>query len=168
MAMKMDRRTFMKSAAVAALAVSMSGMLTGCEDSDAGAVKTTLGEFEVSVTPKMTIEGKEVIGENGRDYLFMPVVKLKYIGSGYTAVAYKNVFSATISDETLKLQNGNSMIAKGDLPFGKTQTYIPQFEASTAAYNTFKKGTGLKLTVTLQGQSAVFTLNNAGKVTVKH
>lgn len=47
MAMKMDRRAFLKTSAAMAVAVSMTGLLGGCSD---GAGGTDLGGFTASVT----------------------------------------------------------------------------------------------------------------------
>lgn len=47
MAMKMDRRAFLKTSAAMAMAVSMTGLLGGCSD---GAGSTDLGGFTASVT----------------------------------------------------------------------------------------------------------------------
>lgn len=46
MAMKIDRRAFLKTSAAMAVAVSMTGLLGGCSDSDGG---TDLGGFTVDV-----------------------------------------------------------------------------------------------------------------------
>lgn len=46
MAMKIDRRAFLKTSAAMAVAVSMTGLLGGCSDSDGG---TNLGGFTVAV-----------------------------------------------------------------------------------------------------------------------
>ena len=47
MAMKMDRRAFLKASAAMAVAVSMTGLLGGCSD---GNTSTDLGGFTTSVT----------------------------------------------------------------------------------------------------------------------
>lgn len=172
MAVKMDRRTFMKGAAVAALAVSVSGMLTGCEDSTVeDTVKIALGEFEVSMSPKIAIVGSETGGTNGSAsedvaYIFTPSVTIKYSGSGFSGASFKTAFEATLNDEEAKLKNGSGVIAAADIPFGKSKTYAPQFGVTSKAYKAYKTGTAFKVKVTLQGQSAVFTLTDAGKVTV--
>ena len=46
MAMKMDRRSFLKTSAAVAAAVSMTGLLGGCSGGDNG---TDLGGFTVAV-----------------------------------------------------------------------------------------------------------------------
>ena len=46
MAMKMDRRAFLKTSAAVAVAVSMTGLLGGCSD---GAIGTKFGRFQAAV-----------------------------------------------------------------------------------------------------------------------
>ena len=46
MAMKMDRRAFLKTSAAVAMAVSMTGLLGGCSDGDIG---TNFGRFQATV-----------------------------------------------------------------------------------------------------------------------
>lgn len=172
MTAKMDRRTFLKTTAAAVVAVSMSGMLTGCGESEPeNAVKITLGEYEVSMTPKVAISGSETGGAGAGaegTYLFVPGVTIRYNGNAtIVSVPFKNVFSAKLGAEEAKLKNGNSMIAAVDLPFGKSKTYAPQFGFTPDAYKAYKnEGGTLKVTVTLQGQSAVFSLTHAGSCTV--
>ena len=45
MAMKMDRRAFLKTSAAVAVAVSMTGLLGGCSD---GAIGTDFGLFQAT------------------------------------------------------------------------------------------------------------------------
>ena len=46
MAMKMDRRAFLKTSAAMAVAVSMTGLLGGCSDGDGS---TKFGRFQATV-----------------------------------------------------------------------------------------------------------------------
>ena len=48
MAMKMDRRAFLKTSAAVAVAVSMTGLLGGCSD---GAIGTDFGRFQATAGP---------------------------------------------------------------------------------------------------------------------
>lgn len=49
MTTKMTRRTFLKGAAAAAAAVSLSGLLTGCGDQELPDNAVQLGVFNVSI-----------------------------------------------------------------------------------------------------------------------
>ena len=59
MAMKMDRRAFLKTSAAMAVAVSMTGLLGGCSDSDIG---TDLGGFTVAVGKWSAVPHDQGIG----------------------------------------------------------------------------------------------------------
>ena len=171
MAMKMNRRVFLKTAAAAALAVSVSGMMTGCSGGGGGGstpevVKITLGEFEVSVT-RLRITGNGEVGQPMNNYLFQPNVTIKYNGNGFTAVQFRDVFSASVSNEELKLNNGNSLIAKADIPFMGSKTYVPEFSADGDVYSAVNGGVNFRLKVTLQGQTAEFTISSTGAITVR-
>ena len=58
MAMKMDRRAFLKASAAVAMAVSMTGLLGGCSDGDIG---TDFGLFQATA-------GKALGKNNGIDF----------------------------------------------------------------------------------------------------
>ena len=123
----------------------------------------------MTVTGNMTLTGDEVVGsesENKKTYLFKPNVTIKYNGSGFAGSNFKSTFTAKIDKEDLKLNNGDKVIAGANASFARSQTYVPELSASTAAYNAFKKGTSFKLRVTLQGNTAEFSLTSGGNVTV--
>lgn len=161
-----SRRDFMKAAAATVLAVSAAGVLTGCGgDSEIPSATIGLGEFDVTVAADMILTGDEAVGnENAKSYLYKPNVRIKYNGSGLVGDAFVKVFHAKIDKNELELQNKPDVLVKTAGAFSKTVT--PQFKASLSDYNTFKQGTPFKLYVTLQGQSAEFTLTSDGKVTV--
>lgn len=164
-----SRRDFLKATAAAALAVSLSGALTGCGEDPIPSATIGLGEFEVTVTGNMTLTGDEVVGsesENQKAYLFKPNVTIKYNGRGFAGTTFKGTFAGRIDKENLKLNNGEKVIAGANASFARSQTYVPELSASASAYNAFKKGTPFKLRVTLQGSTAEFTLTSSGNVTV--
>lgn len=162
-----SRRDFLKASAAAVLALSVSGALTGCGEQDkipTAVIK--LGEFEVTVSADMMLTGNEVVGgdENSTSYLCKPNVTVQYNGNAFAGAMFKDTFSAKIGDAELKLNNKGNWIARAT--FSRVETYVPEFGASTASYNAFKKGTPFKLYVTLQERTAEFTLTSAGKITV--
>ena len=59
MAMKIDRRAFLKTSAAMAVAVSMTGLLGGCSDGDSG---TDLGGFTVAVGEWSAVPHDQGIG----------------------------------------------------------------------------------------------------------
>lgn len=66
MAEKMTRRTFMKSAAAAAVAVSLSGVLVGCGGGSVAADEVKLGAYTVKLYSANT--HAEVQGTGGSSY----------------------------------------------------------------------------------------------------
>lgn len=165
-----SRRDFMKATAAAVLAVSVSGALTGCGGGAAADVPKatyTLGEFEVTVAGNTGRSSSEDVGENNLSYIYAPKVWIKYSGSGAIAVAYRDVFAAKIGDTELKIKNGGSYVKSADIPFGNSASYQPEFVVSESDDAAFKKGTAFKFYVTLQSQTAEFTLNKDRTVTVK-
>lgn len=55
MAMKIDRRAFLKTSAAMAVAVSMTGLLGGCSDSDIGPIWVALRLLWVNGAPSLMI-----------------------------------------------------------------------------------------------------------------
>ena len=94
MTMKMDRRSFLKTTAAAAVAVSMTGLLGGCGDSDTLAPnEIRLGQYRVSIhNLDIGIEGTEMTGLTKS---LIAKATLKFEGS-------ENEFQATGYDGTLK------------------------------------------------------------------
>ena len=70
MAMKMDRRAFLKTSAAVAVAVSMTGLLGGCSDGDIG---TDLGGFTVAVGKWSAVPHDQGIGTVKSAYQDFPV-----------------------------------------------------------------------------------------------
>ncbi len=71
MAMKMDRRAFLKTSAAVAVAVSMTGLLGGCSDgaigTDFGLFQATAGAAHVVLTPTAGVApGKRMGGAISR------------------------------------------------------------------------------------------------------
>ena len=162
-----SRRSFLKAAAAAALAVSAAGVLTGCDGGGTQIPSATigLGEFEVTVTADMVLTGDEVVGdENAKSYLCKPNVRIKYNGSGLVGDTFGKIFSAKIDKSELQLKNKNDVLVKTAGAFSKT--VVPQFKASVNDYGMFKQGTPFKLYVTLQGKTAEFSLTADGKINV--
>lgn len=65
MTTKMTRRTFLKGAAAAAAAVSLSGLLTGCGGDQLADNEVQLGVFNVSIYGLNVDQGAELGGDAG-------------------------------------------------------------------------------------------------------
>ena len=173
MAMKYDRRTFLKTAAAAALAVSASGALAGCSGNGGGGGSTDtiansikLGEFIVALNDfKYLEEGS--LSDGITSYILKPSFVFKFTGTGSIQNQYKNVFSATINNLPLSLLNGSEKISTADIPFGRTKTYVPQFSTSSNVYYGFKHDNEpIQMTVSLQGNTALFTIKSDNTIII--
>lgn len=173
MAMKYDRRTFLKTAAAAALAVSASGVLTGCNGGGGGgggsvpaANSIKLGEFIVALSDFKYSENGS-LSEGVDSYTLKPEFKIQFTGTGSNQNQYKDIFSATINNLPLKLTNGNEKLSAADNILSRTQTCIPEFTTSHDVYYGFKHDSEpIKLKVTLQGNTALFTINSDNTIVI--
>ncbi len=95
MTTKMTRRTFLKGAAAAAAAVSLSGLLTGCGDQELPDNEIQIGAFNVKVYGLDVDQGTELGGDAGA---ITGKVKLRFSDSGSStqAVPYRGMFNATV------------------------------------------------------------------------
>lgn len=100
MTTKMTRRTFLKGAAAAAAAVSLSGLLTGCGGGQLADNEVQIGPFIVKVygldVNLGTVSGNNKGAITGK-------VKLRYDagGSSWQGGSYNNMFKAVVVDANL-------------------------------------------------------------------
>ena len=122
MTMKMNRRTFLKTTAATALAVSLSGVLTACGGGSTPPSTTAiaLGDFTVNIT-MVKVNKNETVGAAAYRANMIPTVTVRYNGSGFTACQFKDVFSASVNNLPLKLSNGSEWIAKADILGGRSK-----------------------------------------------
>lgn len=179
MVSKVSRRNFLKGAAAMTVAAAASTLLAGCSGNggnDAPDPNTiTLGDYKVKVTlaaDKDQSMNKIGSGEKVVETVW-PTVSISYSGVGFTGLAYKDVFSATMGDKDMKLNNKASMIVAKD--FGNLNgvvssfvSYKPEFQIEDkdviTKYNDGKAD--MKLKVTLDKQTAVFAIKHDGTITV--
>ena len=103
MAEKMTRRTFMKSAAAAAAAISLSGVLVGCGGSGPAQNEVRVGAFIVAVYDAKGNVGGTVLG-SGSNGSITATVKLTYSssGKGFVEYPYEGMFTAKVKENQLK------------------------------------------------------------------
>ena len=169
MTMKMNRRTFLKTTAAAALAVSLSGALTACGGGNTPSPSTAiaLGDFTVNITT-VKVSKNETVGSTEYRADMLPTVTVRYNGSGLTTYSFKDVFSASVNNLPLKLSNGSDRILTADVLGGRSKTYEPSFQVSDSLYDTFQQGGfPLKVKIKLQGQTAEYTITNTGAISVR-
>lgn len=100
--MKLTRRDFLKSAAVTALAVSMSGMLTSCDDGELVGAATGLNKTAELSNIRMTVRELGVVAETGSKTCYL-VPKLVIRNEGALAVAVdpaKGSFKVVVDGKT--------------------------------------------------------------------
>ena len=106
MAMKMDRRSFLKTSAAVAVAVSMTGLLGGCSGGDGG---TDLGGFTVAVGEWSAVPHDQGMGTGKSWYAdFAVKVRVHNLDSvnGFSFPA-KSVFVLKINGQKVALQGGD-------------------------------------------------------------
>ena len=97
MTTKMTRRTFLKGAAAAAAAVSLSGLLTGCGGGQLADNEVQIGPFIVKVYGLDVALGTASGNDKGA---ITGKVKLRYDagGSSWQGGSYNNMFKAVVVD----------------------------------------------------------------------
>ena len=153
MAETMTRRTFLKSAAAAAVAVSLSGVLAGCKDNG-----STVGEFRVYFTDA------PVFGWlNSNNYGFVTLkIGIKGVQNGVTfSKKYSDVFSAEVNGKKLAMDKDST----GILWQGSTKDCEPKFTiADRTMYDALVNGEQtMNLTITLSTVPKTFVLNLKNK-----
>lgn len=118
MTTKMTRRTFLKGAAAAAAAVSLSGLLTGCGGQELPDNAVQLGVFNVSIYGLNVDQGAELGGDAGA---ITGTVKIRFSDSGSStqAVPYRGMFNATVGGSNLNQVAPTGTLVVSDALLGK-------------------------------------------------
>lgn len=105
MAMKMDRRTFLKTTAAAAVAVSMTGLLGGCSEGSDG---VDLGGYSAKVLTWDTDEHKGSLNSDTPWWAeFKVKVSLKNLDQGDWRLQSKGQFKLLLDGESQELMKGD-------------------------------------------------------------
>ena len=163
MAMKMDRRAFLKASAAVAMAVSMTGLLGGCSDSNTLAPnEVRVGQYRVSIHDlDIGYDGSEL---EGLKKTLKAKVTLKFEGGAneFQATGYAGMFKGSINGEELetvapvgRLVSTNFM---GGILFGKTTENLEMRFNTDEALAAYKSGTPAKLTIKIFGNTATMYL----------
>ena len=163
MAMKMGRRAFLKTSAAMAVAVSMTGLLGGCSDSDTLAPnEVRLGQYRVSIHDlDIGVNGTEMTGLTKS---LIAKVTLKFEGSAneFQTTGYAGMFKASVDGEQLEtvapvgwLVASNFM---GGVPFGKTTVDLEMSFKTKDALEAYESGTPAELTIKISGNTATMYL----------
>ena len=163
MAMKMDRRAFLKTSAAVAVAASMTGLLGGCSDSNTLAPnEVRVGQYRVSIHDlDIGYDGSEL---EGLKKTLKAKVTLKFEGGAneFQATGYAGMFKGSINGEELetvapvgRLVSTNFM---GGILFGKTTENLEMSFKTEKALEAYKSGTPVKLTIKIFGNTATMYL----------
>ena len=170
MAMKMDRRAFLKTSAAVAVAASMTGLLGGCGDSNALAPnEVQVGQYRVSIHDlDIGYGGSEL---EGLKKTLKAKVTLKFEGSAseFQATGYAGMFKASVDGEQLETVAPvkGTLIASnfvwGTL-FGKTTVDLKMDFKTEKALEAYRSGTPAELTIKIAGNTAtMYLLKQNGK-----
>ena len=155
MAEKMPRRTFMKSAAAAAAAISLSGVLTGCGGGLAQD-EVQIGAFTAKVynAKAFWVGGT---GTNSSNYITATArLTLDTKNSTFVSQQFQGMFVGTIGDSALSTNapNGSDRLVASNMPvlsafLRKTEVKLKLSFAEEKDFVAFKNGTPVKLTITI-------------------
>lgn len=169
MAMKMDRRAFLKTSAAVAVAASMTGLLGGCGDSNALAPnEVRVGQYRISID-NLDIKpgGTELTGL--KNFLIAKVT-LKFEGGQdeFQKTSYAGMFKGSINGKELETvtpvgQLFSSNFLWGTL-FGRTTVDLEMDFKTDEALAAYKSGTPVVLTIKIFGNTAtMYLLKQDGK-----
>ena len=163
MAMKMDRRAFLKTSAAVAVAVSMTGLLGGCSDGNTLAPnEVRVGQYLISIYDlDIGYGGKE---STGRESSLIAKVTLKFEGGQdeFQKTGYAGMFKGSINGEELETvapvgQLVSTNFLWGTL-FGKTTKNLEMSFKTEEALEAYKSGTPVELTIKIFGNTATMYL----------
>jgi hypothetical protein len=118
MAMKMDRRAFLKTSAAMAMAVSMTGLLGGCSD---GAGSTDLGGFTASVTKWDVRQNPPALSEDQSKWTadVMVWVRTTNTKDSDWSIAGDAVMELKVDGVAVAMQGGGLLTNDGVLKFSR-------------------------------------------------
>ena len=166
MAEKMTRRTFMKSAAVAAAAISLSGVLVGCGSSG------QLADDEVQIGPfTVKVFGLDVdLGtESGTDKgAITGKVRLRYDAGGgsWQGGQYGDMFQASVGEAKLKQVSPDTLLGK---PFATEEKDLRLNFPDAEIKEAYRNGQPAVLKIVINGISETLFLvkKNGGYAATK-
>lgn len=161
MTTKMTRRTFLKGAAAAAAAVSLSGLLTGCGGDQLADNEVQLGVFNVSIYGLNVDQGTELGGDAGA---ITGTVKIRFSDSGSStqAVPYRGMFNATVGGANLTqvAPTGTLLVSDALLgkPFATKEVTLKLSFPDVATRDAYQSGKPAYLTITINNITGVLYL----------
>ena len=169
MTTKMTRRTFLKGAAAAAAAVSLSGLLTGCGgDQELPDNAVQLGVFNVSIYGLNVDQGAEM----NKAGAILGKVKLRFAdgGGNWQTMRYDGMFNATVKGCNLTQVAPTGRFTVTDSMGGKLHSTVEQelrlsFPNEGWRYQ-YQNGAVAVLNITINGMTGTLYLVKRGNVYV--
>ena len=168
MAEKMTRRTFIKGAAAAAVAVSLSGVLAGCGGTDEPVYdEVQVGAFTVKVYDAEGYSQNKTDGTNVSE--LVAKVKLTYNsqGGGIVSYAYDGMFTGKVGDTALTTLKPTGTLAASnwiglDKFMKETVTDLKLSFPDATSYGQFVDGKPVELTIKIDNAAATLYLVKSG------
>ena len=169
MAEKMTRRTFMKSAAAAAAAISLSGVLTGCGGGSVAADEVKLGAYTVKLYSANT--HAEVQGTGGSSYKITAKADItfdKNAGGTFQALPCAGMFTGKIDTVSLKTDKPTGSLKMSNFAFlnwfmSKATVEVEMTIPTKEAYEEIAAGTPVEVTVKLNNVEGKLYIVQKGK-----
>lgn len=164
MTTKMTRRTFLKGAAAAAAAVSLSGLLTGCGDQELPDNEIQIGAYTVKVYDLDVDQGTEM----NKAGAILGKVKLRFAdgGGNWQTMRYDGMFNATVGGSKLTqvAPTGNLVVSDALLgkPFATKEKDLKLSFPDVATREAYQSGKPAYLTITINNITGVLYLVKRG------
>lgn len=170
---ELTRRSFLKLAGVGALAVAMSGSLTGCDVidnlKDMDSVSAAIGDVKFMMSADVVQYGFSNVSEN-RTVGFQPLCEVRnnskkavtYGGGSDCEVIITGVFENEDGKQYPMTYKGKN----GSFPAGE-KVEIKDFELEVSAKNLSSEGGKIVTTFAYKGKKAIFTKVVGGDITSK-
>ena len=164
MTTKMTRRTFLKGAAAAAAAVSLSGLLTGCGDQELPDNEIQIGAYTVKVYDLDVDQGTEM----NKAGAITGTVKIRFSDSGSStqAVPYRGMFNATVGGSNLNQVAPTGTLVVSDAllgkPFATKEVTLKLSFPDVATREAYQSGKPAYLTITINNITGVLYLVKRG------
>lgn len=164
MTTKMTRRTFLKGAAAAAAAVSLSGLLTGCGGDQLADNEVQIGAYTVKVYGLDVDQGTEM----NKAGAITGTVKIRFSDSGSStqAVPYRGMFNATVGGSNLNQVAPTGTLVVSDAllgkPFATKEVTLKLSFPDVATREAYQSGKPAYLTITINNITGVLYLVKRG------
>lgn len=169
---ELTRRSFLKLAGVGALAVAMSGSLTGCDVidnlKDMDSVSAAIGDVKFMLSASVWSNGA---GGQENDVSYQPTCEIRnnskkavtYGGSGSNCEV---IIAGVLTDKNGKEYPMTYAGEKGSAPAGEKYE-VKDFKLVAVGKKLYMEGSKVVITFTYNGRKAVFTEYNDGNITSK-